>query len=180
MFFVPSLKVQFKHDWIFLGWNDRYRCFIFSTPAILRYREIPSENFFKICTRRVIAETAPFIRTVRLAKKYRGIYAYEKFSKRVIGDEESRRRSRGATGSEKIKRSVGTRAAEEAAREEREKIDAMYPGVWDGLEWNGWTGGWIARWNLWRGSMRTPCPGRCRAFYVLHAALPLAFFESRA
>lgn len=26
----------------------------------------------------------------------------------------------------KIKRSVGTRAAEEAAREEREKIDAMY------------------------------------------------------
>lgn len=86
---------------------------------------------------RVIAETAPFIRTIRLAKKYRGIYAYEKFSKRVIGDEESRRRSRGATGSEKIKRSVGTRAAEEAAREEREKIDAMYPGVWDGLEWNG-------------------------------------------
>lgn len=180
MFFVPSLKVQFKHDWIFLGWNDRYRCFIFSTPAILRYREIPSENFFKICTRRIIAETAPFIRTVRFVKKYRGIYAYEKFSKRVIGDEESRRRSRGATGSEKIKRSVGTRAAEEAAREEREKIDAMYPGVWDGLEWNGWTGGWIARWNLWRGSMRTPCPGRCRAFYVLHAALPLAFFESRA
>lgn len=50
MFFVPSLKVQFKHDWIFLGWNDRYRYFIFSTPAILRYREIPSENFFKICT----------------------------------------------------------------------------------------------------------------------------------
>ncbi|KOC64982.1 Nucleolar protein 4 [Habropoda laboriosa] len=97
----------------------------------------------------------------------------EKFSKRG--------RPRRANGGDdddgkREKQSVGTRAAEEAAREERERIDAMDLEV-------GWAG--VERMNGWMDSAMKPLKrkhaycrdGRCRAFYIFHA-VPDVFSNS--